>query len=579
MNRSYFRKRLEKNVLLVEGSLDGALNEAGFAHAACPERANIDRPDLVRDLHRRHIDAGIGVLVTNTLRAGEDHLKEHGLAGDVDRVTERGAALAVEAAQGRVLVAASLGPTRERIEPLGPLSFSRAVEVYRRQVRALLRAKVDFFLVGPLFELKEMRAAAIAIRALSELPVAALMAFGEGGLSETGTDSLTFFTVVEALDVDALGLLWCGAWEECRKSLAEIARRTALPLMLEMGDGAGSEGRAHGHRADGIVAWAAEAVAEGVCLLRCSRAWEGEQVKAVARAVEGAVSTRPEPELGTSRVASRTKTIEIGDELPVRIVGERINPTARPQLTSSIAEKETAPLVEEATKQVARGASLLDVNVGVPGIDEQEAMRWVVRTVSEAVDVPLVIDSADAEVIEAGLMEAPGKSIVNSMTGEEKSLDRILPLLRRYGAAVIGMAIDERGIPETADQRREIAERIIARSLDMGIPLRDIFIDCVTLTVGAAQDQAWETLRAIGLVKERLGARTVLGVSNISHGMPQRGLLNRSFLAMALGYGLDLPILNPYAKGIDEVIAAADALLGRDRMGLSYIERYGGRGS
>lgn len=579
MNRAYFRKRLEKNVLLVEGPLDGPLNEAGFADVACPERANIDRPDLVRDLHRRHMDAGIGVLVTNTLRAGEDHLKGHGLAGDVDRVTERGAALAAEAAQGRVLVAASLGPTAERIEPLGPLGFSRAVELYRRQVKALLRAKVDFFLIGPVSELKEMRAATIAVRALSELPIAVLMAFGESGLSETGTDPLTFFTVAEALDVNALGLLWHGAWEECRRSLAAIARRTALPLMLEMGDGAGSEGRSGGPRADELAAWATEAVGQGACLLRRSRVWEGGRVTAVARAVEGAVSTRSDPDLGTSRLASRTKMVEIGDELPVRIVGERINPTARPRLASSIAKKEAGPLVEEATKQLARGASLLDVNVGVPGIDEQKAMRWAVRTVGEAVDVPLVIDSADAAVIEAGLMEAPGKSIVNSMTGEEKSLDRILPLLRQYGAAVIGMAIDERGIPETADQRREIAERIIARSLDVGIPLRDIFIDCVTLTVGAAQDQAWETLKAIGLVKERLGAKTVLGVSNISHGMPQRGVLNRSFLAMALGHGLDLPIVNPYAKGIDEVIAAADALLGRDRMGLSFIERYGGRGS
>jgi len=579
MKRSYFRKRLESHVLLVESPLAGPLRRAGIPEGVPAERANVDHPDLVRDVHRRHLNAGIDVLVTNTLRAGEDHLRQSGTAADLDRVNRRGALLAGEVAQGRVVVAGAIGSPVERIEPLGRLGFSSAVSMFQRQAKPLLEGNVDLFLIGPMSELKEARAAVIAVRELCDLPITVFMAFGEGGVSETGTDPLTFFTVVEALDVDALGLSWHGPWDECRKPLAAIRARTGLPLIVQMVEddaGEGEGGRASGEE---LGAWAADAVAHGARMLRRSDWWEHEQVAAVAGAVAGAVPRGGEADLRMSRVSSRTKTVEIGDELPIRIIGERINPTARPRLITSIQEGERGAIEEEAAKQVTKGASILDVNVGVPGVDEQEAMRWAVRAVGRVADVPLAIDSADPLVIEAGLAEAPGKSIVNSVTGEEKSLERMLPLVKRYGAAMIGMAIDEKGLPDTAESRLAIAERIVAQALDTGVSLRDIFIDCVTLTVGAAQDQAWETLRAIGMVKERLGARTVLGVSNISHGMPQRGVLNRAFLAMALGYGLDLPIVNPYAKGVDEVVAAADVLLGRDKMGLSFIEQFGKQGA
>lgn len=571
---SAYTERLLSGCLVLDGAMGTMLQAQGMEPGGCPELLNRTRPDLVASVHRAYSEAGSDVVVTNTFGGTRLKLAEYGLAGDVGELNALGVSLAREAAGERSLVAASVGPTGSFIEPLGELAFDEAVEVFAEQIEALAEAGADAIHLETFSDLAELKAAMVAARRVADLPVVAFMSFQADGRTVLGTDPESFAIAAEALGASAVGIN-CSLGPEGMVALVEaLALATDRPLAAMPNAGLP---RLEGGRTvfpgtpEELARAAHVLVAQGVRLMGGCCGTTPKHISAVAKALADVEPGRPRRRAGLS-VCSRTGALWLGGAHPVRRIGERLNPTGRKKLAEALKEGDWALVRSEAHGQASHGADLLDVNVGVPGLDEPATMAQAVRIVQEASDRPLVIDSPNPEALEAGLRACVGKPIVNSVNGEKASLDRIIPLARRYGAALIGLTLDEQGIPETAEGRLAVARRIVEAAEASGLPRRDILIDCLVLTVSAKPEQALETLRAVRLVKEELGVATVLGVSNISFGLPRRRLLNRTFLAQAISHGLDAAIVDPFDAEMLEALRAASVLALRDPAAGLYCE-------
>ncbi len=436
-------------------------------------------------------------------------------------------------------------------------------------------------IIETMMDIKETKAAIMAMRDTTRLPIFVTMTFEESMRSLLGTTPEVFAIVVASLGVAALGAN-CGLGMEgiCR-AVRKMRDVVDLPLIAQANAGIPTieDGRtSFPDTPEDMARWVPELLETGVKVIGgCCGTTPDHMARIadeVARCVrEGRDRAVYSPVAGTF-LASRTDYVVFGSGLPPLVVGERINPTGRKGLSQEIREGKTAIIRREAKAQVEAGAHLLDVNVGLPGLDEAPFMKRAIFAINENVGVPVVIDSSNPEAIEEGLKAVDGKALVNSVSGEERKLSTILPLVKRYGAAVIGLTMDERGIPPTGEERFEIAERILERAVACGIPERDVIIDCLTLTVSTMPESPMETLKAIRLVKERLGLPTILGVSNISFGLPKREVINASFLSMAVEAGLDLAIINPHNRAVMDAYYASVLLRGLDPGAERYIERF-----
>jgi 5-methyltetrahydrofolate--homocysteine methyltransferase len=567
---------LKKRILILDGAMGTMLQNRGMQAGDCPELFGVNNPVVLEDIHYQYVQAGSDIIQSNTFGANRLKLAEYGLEGKVCQINQEAIEIARRGSRGKALIAASIGPTGKLLSPLGDADFDLLYDTFAEQVTACEKAGAGLLSIETMTDIGEMRIALIAARHNTRLPVLAHMSFEAGGRTMMGTDPLTALIIMEAFDPLAIGANCSGGAKELLPVIENMNRYTNCYLSVEPNAGMPV---LMGNQT--IFPDSPEEMAEYAIRLR----------DAGANIIGGCCGTTPSHILAIARVlksmspvyrnnnkilalASRSKNVMIGEGNPLAFIGERINPTARKKLAEDIKAGKMEIVVEEARQQAEVGAPVLDVNMGVPGIDEPQAMEKAVKDIQAAIDIPLSIDSTDLKAIEAGLKSFTGRALINSTTGEEKKMQQILPLAKKYGAAVLGLCLDEEGIPDKAQDRIKIARKIYRKAKEYGLRDEDIFIDTLVKTASAEQSQVMETLKALQVIKEELHLGIVLGVSNVSHGLPGRDIINSAYLAMAWAAGVDLPIINPFDTKMMDVTRAAGVLLNRDQNSSHFIETY-----
>lgn len=606
--------------LLFDGGM-GTLVQAAGLHTVheVPDLLNLTHPDAIVAIQRQYVEAGADCITTNTFSA--NRLK---LAGTDATVAEVYAAAAANArAAGARLVAGDIGPTGALLEPLGTLTFDEAFAIFAEQARAAEAAGCDLIVVETMADLLEAKAAVLAAVESTTLPVFATMTFGEDGRTFLGTTPAIAATTLSALGASAVGLNCSLGPTELAPLVGELAPHDRALVMAQpnaglpriqdgetvfdvgpnefaqameaiLDAGATVIGGCCGTTPDHIAALRAlidarplPAVASASVPAHTPVASSATAVSASSASSRAAWGEQSEPKgLSASSVpnlryrpaftvTSAQQMVSLPEgEARIAVIGERINPTGKKKLKAALQAGDVDYLVAEAAAQQRAGADILDVNVGVPGLDEPALLSQVTRALQATVPLPLQLDSSDPAAIEAAARAYAGRPMVNSVNGKADNLAAVLPVVARYGCTVVGLTLDENGIPPTAEERLAIAERIVAAAEARGIPREDVAIDCLVMAAATNQDEVREILRAVALVKERLGVRTVLGVSNVSFGLPARPLVNSTFLAAAFGAGLDMPILNPLNARYRDTVATFRILNGQDTGCRAFLEAY-----
>lgn len=567
------KKYLEDNILVFDGAMGTMLQKKGLKLGENPELFNIKDKDKVREIHEEYLNSGAMVITTNTFGANELKLEETGYS--VEEIVDAAVSIAKEArGNSGAYIALAVGPIGQLLEPMGTLSFDEAYEIFKRQVVQGEKSGADIILIETMTDLYEAKAALLASKENSNLPVFCTMSFEENGRTFTGCTPESMAMVLEGLGADAIGINCSLGPKELLPIVKRIKKWTNLPIMTQPNAGLPtiSFGEAiYDISAKDFSTWVKEFIKEGVSIIGGCCGTTPGVIKELRELADNNKRVKRE-KVSYSAVCTPSKVVEIEG---VKVIGERINPTGKKLFKEALKNNDMDYILKQAIDQVEAGAEILDVNVGLPEIDEKDMMKRVVKEIQGIIDTPLQIDSSDINAIEIGLRAYNGKAIVNSVNGEDEVLEKILPLVKKYGANVVGLTLDKKGIPPTAEERFKIAEKIVMKAKEYGIDKSNVFIDCLVLTASAQQAEVKETLKALRMVKERLGVKTLLGVSNISFGLPCRELINETFLSLALGCGLDLPIMNPNSRGMMDVINSYNVLYNYDKGAEEYISLYG----
>ena len=558
-------------ITILDGAMGTMLQKAGLKLGARPETLSITEPDVVTRIHRAYVEAGAQMILTNTFCANAHKLAGTGFfPAQVIAASVRAARSACEGTQTKV--ALDIGPIGEMLEPLGTLSFEDAYVLFAQMIDAGVQAGVDAIFFETFSDLQELRAGILAAKERCRLPVFASMTFEASGRTFLGCRADAAAMALSGLGVCAVGMNCSLGPVEAAPILREMRSVTDLPLILKPNAGLPDPQSGEYHMLP-------QAFAEGcAALLELGAVYVGGccgTTPAYIRALAGQLAGR-QACWAPKRIHGVCSAREVCAFGGVRVIGERINPTGKKRFAQALREGDMQYIAAQAIEQQDAGAQILDVNVGLPGIDEPELMRRTVTAISGVCDLPLQIDSSNPAALEAGLRAAPGKCLINSVSATQESLDAVLPLAKKYGAAIVGLTLGEEGLPQSAEERTQMAKRIISAAQDVGIAREDIAIDCLTLTVSAQQEQALETLKAVSRVRREFGVETVLGVSNISFGIPQRQHVTQAFLTQAVFAGLTLPIINPNNKEIMDAVAACRVLSGEDVSCEQYIGRFSG---
>ncbi|NCC86489.1 MAG: homocysteine methyltransferase [Clostridia bacterium] len=564
-----FKTLLKKEFIILDGAMGTMLQNSGLRVGAIPELLSITDADKIVDIHRQYVLAGADIIYANTFGANEEKLRD--CKYSVGEVVGASIANAKKACEGTdALVALDIGPTGQMLLPSGTMSFERAYEVFAQQIKAGENA--DVIVIETMTQLGEIRAAVLAAKENSDKPIICTMTFEKNMRTFTGCSIPAMAQTLQGLGVDAIGINCSLGPDDLAPIVEQLSKWTDLPIVVKPNAGLPDpNSNTYDVSAQDFSKSIEKLVPLGIKIAGGCCGTTPEYIKLLKQTLASKKYIKQNYEI-PSAVCSSSKIVEINCP---RIIGERINPTGKKRFKQALLENDIDYILSQALQQVSAGADILDVNVGLPQIDESEMLTRTVSALQEIVDTPLQIDSSDPKAIESALRIYQGKAIVNSVNGEQKSIDTILPIVAKYGAAVVGLTLDEKGIPQTAQQRVEIAQRILDAAQKYGIPKRDVYIDCLTLTASAQQDQATQTLQALNIVKNQMGLKTVLGVSNISFGLPSREIVNSTFLTMAMQNGLDLPIINPNADAMTGAVRAFRLLTNADENCVEYIYAYG----
>jgi len=561
-------KNNKEGFVFFDGAFGTMLQREELELGSVPDLVNLTNPEVVEKIMKSYADAGSDIVSTCTFSAnsyklaGSGHTSEEVIKASVNIARKA-------AAESGAKVALDIGPIGKLLEPNGNLSFEEAYDIFKEQVTAGREA--DLILIETMTDLYETKAALLAAKENADLPVICSMTFEDNNRTFTGTCISSMALTLDGLGADAIGFNCSLGPEKFKPMVEELSKWTNLPIIVQANAGLPdpSTGK-YAITPEEYAGFVADMIPYGIKFIGGCCGTSPDFIRALINAFEGR-KYEPQHAVIPSAVCTPEETVVIDQP---RIIGERINPTGKKKLKEALKTGDMEYVLSQAADQIKDGAEILDVNAGVPGIDEKAVIVKIVKALQGITSAPLQIDSNNPEVIEAALRVYSGKAIVNSVNGEEKSLASIIPIVKKYGASVVGLTLDDDGIPETAEKRIEIAKKITERAAQAGIEKKDVFIDCLTLTVSAAQENSGNTLKAIRYVKDVMGQKTVLGVSNISFGLPNRPMINHNFLQMALASGLDLPIMNPGAPEMVQAVDVYKLIMNIDKGASAYISKY-----
>lgn len=575
MTREEFKQLTKMRPVILDGATGTNLQKAGMPVGVCPEKWILEHPDVLVALQERYVEAGTNILFAPTFTANRIKLEEYGLAEELAAMNRELVELSKRAAAGKALVAGDLTMTGRQLYPIGEMMFEELVTVYREQANVLYEAGVDLFVVETMMSLQECRAAVLAIREVCELPIMVSLTYNEDGRTLYGTDPVTAVVTLQSLGADAVGLN-CSTGPEAMLPLVEQMQKYAtVPIlakpnagMPELVDGT----TVYRTTPEEFAAVGAELVKAGAAIIGGCCGTTPEHIAVLARMVAG-MPVRELLEKSRRILTSERKYVEITLDGNFMVIGERINPTGKKKLQAELREGSLNLVRNMALEQEENGAQILDVNMGMNGIDEKEMMLRTIYEVTSTVDAPLCIDSSYVDVIEEALRIYPGRALINSISLESEKIEKLLPIAKKYGAMFILLPLSDAGLPKDCEEKHAIIREILARAEAVGLGKEDAIVDGLVATVGANPNAALECFATFAYCRNELALPTVCGLSNISFGLPERAYVNTAFLTMAIANGLTMAIANPSQELLMNATFASDMLLHKSGSDVRYIER------
>ena len=563
-------------MIFFDGGMGTMLQRYGLTAGDCPDYYNITHPEVVQRIHKEYADAGSQYITTNTFGSCPIKLKDYDLENEVEKIAQAAVQNVRTACGSRVKIAGDMGPTGKFLKPLGDLSFDEACENYYRLAKALANAGADALIIETIIDIQEMKAALVAAKAASDLPVICQMTYTEDGRTITGTDPKAAVILLDAMGADIIGANCSVGPDKLLEVAKKMAPYTNKPIIIQPNAGMPvlENGETHFPLSpEEFASKAPEFAAAGVSYLGGCCGTTPEHIASLVKALEDVEVPPKKPVKPFTALTSRTQTVFIGDDYAPVKIGERINPTGRKKMREDLQRGSFVSVKKEALQEVAAGADVLDVNMGVPGADQVALMETAISQLSTLCPVPFSIDSTDPAVLEKALKLYPGRPLINSANAEnEERLEAILKLAKTYGAALLCLPIEKGNLPQTAEERIRVIQYIKEKALAAGLRKEDLLLDPLVLTIGSSDTGARETLHTIRRYKEEFGFPCVMGTSNVSFGLPERPRINAAFLTMALACGMNAPIVNPLDQGVKDAFVNAKLLLGFDKGAASFIK-------
>ena len=575
MTKQQFKELVEKQLLFLDGATGSNLQKRGMPSGVCPEKWILENEDIFIGLQKEYVEAGTNVLYAPTFTSNRVKLQEFGLEDAIQEMNHKLVALSKRAANGKAWVAGDLTMTGQQLKPMGTMDFEELVDIYKEQITYLAEAGVDLLVVETMMSLQESRAALIAAKEVCDLPVMVTMTFEADGRALYGTDVLTAAITLESLGADAFGVNCSTGPMQMIPMFEKIQSAVKIPLIAKPNagmptlDDAGNT--VYGLGYDDFAKEVKMLWERGASILGGCCGTTPEHIKAMISLMKDEIPKERTYEK-KCHVTSERMTVSFDTESPFMIIGERINPTGKKKLQEELRNGKMDMVLDFAESQEEKGASILDVNMGMSGVDEKELMLKAIEELSQATNLPLSIDSSHVEVCEAALRRYPGRAILNSISLEQEKIEKLLPIAKKYGAMFVLLPLSDKGLPESLEEKISIINTILEKAYALGFTKEDIVVDGLVTTVGANKMAALETLETIKYCKEN-GLTTTCGLSNISFGLPERIVVNTAFLTMAIQAGLTMAIANPNQDLLVAAAFASDLLLNKEGSDIRYIEK------
>lgn len=580
MDKKQFEELAEKKIIILDGATGSNLQNQGMPTGVCPEQWILEHKEIMKTLQKDYITAGTDILYAPTFTANRIKLEEYGLVDNIkqmnyDLVAVSKEAIMESATKRQIYIAGDITMTGQSVYPIGTLQFEELVDIYKEQVQYLVEAGVDLFVVETMMSLQECRAAVLAIKETCELPIMVTLTFNEDGRTLYGTDPATAMIVMENMGVDAVGVNCSTGPEKMVEVIKKMKAYANVPIIAKPNAGLPKleDGKTvYDMDAAVFAEEMIQLVNAGVSIVGGCCGTTPEHIRQLVDKVDGIVPKKIEKK-GYRVLTTERMTLDIPLNGTFKIIGERINPTGKKALQAELREGKLDMVNRFAEEQIACGASILDVNMGMNGIDEKEMMLKCVYELTSMYHIPLSLDSSYIHVLEAALRIYPGRALINSISMESEKFEKLIPIAKKYGAMFILLPLSDEGLPKSLEEKKEIIHKILERAYSFGLTKEDIIVDGLVNTVGANKQASIETMETIRYCKEELGLATVCGLSNISFGLPARPFVNSTFLAFAIKEGLTMAIANPSQDLLMNIAFASDLLLNKEGADLRYINR------